>query len=105
MASLMTIIAIWDLRADDIRLRRTEPGIRLELGSDVNITAGHVPSKAAAEAAAMRRLEQLAGELAAELEARATAGAEEAAYIAEHGSEDLDTGHLRDPEGDEAAHG
>ena len=27
------------------------------------------------------------------------------AYIAEHGSDDLETGHLRDPEGDEAAHG
>jgi len=29
----------------------------------------------------------------------------DAAYVAEHGSDDLDTGHLRDPEGDEAAHG
>jgi hypothetical protein len=28
----------------------------------------------------------------------------EAAYIAEHGSDDLETGHTRDPEGDEAAH-
>lgn len=30
--------------------------------------------------------------------------AAEAAYIAEHGSDDLETGHVRDPEGDEAAH-
>jgi hypothetical protein len=27
------------------------------------------------------------------------------AYVREHGGDDLDTGHLRDPEGDEAAHG
>jgi hypothetical protein len=27
------------------------------------------------------------------------------AYIREHGDDDLDTGHLRDPDGDEAAHG
>lgn len=26
-------------------------------------------------------------------------------YIAEHGNDVLDTGHLRDPKGDEAAHG
>ena len=73
MASLMTIIAIWDLRADDIRLRPNEPGIRLELGSDVNITAGHVPSKAADEAAAMRKLAEVATEAAEELERRTAA--------------------------------
>ena len=73
MASLMTIIAIWDLRADDIRLRPNEPGIRLELGSDVNITTGHVPSKAADEAAAMRKLAGLATGAAEELERRAAA--------------------------------
>jgi hypothetical protein len=73
MASLMTIIAIWDLRADDIRLRPNEPGIRLELGSDVIITAGHVPSKAADEAAAMRKLAEVATEAAEELERRTAA--------------------------------
>lgn len=30
--------------------------------------------------------------------------AREAAYVAAHGGDDLETGHLRDPEGDEAAH-
>jgi hypothetical protein len=30
--------------------------------------------------------------------------AEDDAYIAEHGNDDLETGHTRDPEGDEAAH-
>ena len=33
------------------------------------------------------------------------AAMEDAAYIAEHGNDDLETGHTRDPEGDEAAHG
>jgi hypothetical protein len=33
------------------------------------------------------------------------AGARDDAYVREHGGDDLDTGHLRDPEGDEAAHG
>src|ERR1039457_7537349 len=73
MASLMTIIGIWDLRADDIRLRPNEPGIRLELGRDVNITAGYVPSKAADEAAAMRKLAEVATEAADELERRTAA--------------------------------
>jgi hypothetical protein len=27
------------------------------------------------------------------------------AYVREHGNDDLETGHLRDPKGDEAAHG
>ena len=35
----------------------------------------------------------------------ALAAMEDDAYIAEHGSDNLDTGHIRDPEGDEAAHG
>jgi hypothetical protein len=73
MASLMTIIAIWDLRADDIRLRQGAGGIRLELGNDVDIAAGHVPSKAADEAAAMRKLAGLATGAAEELERRAAA--------------------------------
>lgn len=31
--------------------------------------------------------------------------AREAAYVEAHGGDDLETGHLRDPRGDEAAHG
>jgi len=73
MASVMLIAAIWDLRAEDVRLRRGQqnPGMRLELGNDVNIAVGHVAYQAADEAAAIRKLEQLAGELATELERRA----------------------------------
>jgi hypothetical protein len=40
----------------------------------------------------------------APMTAGTTEDGEHAAYIAEHGSDDLETGHLRDPEGDEAAH-
>lgn len=71
MPDTMLIVAIWDLRAADVRLRQNTPGMRLELGDDVNIAVGHVPGRAADEAAAMRKLEQAAGELAAELEHRA----------------------------------
>lgn len=34
----------------------------------------------------------------------ALADAEDAAYVEAHGNDNLDTGHTRDPEGDEAAH-
>jgi hypothetical protein len=43
-------------------------------------------------------------ELAAAIR-KAAADITDDAYVREHGGDDLDTGHLRDPEGDEAAHG
>ena len=47
---------------------------------------------AEAQALARELLRQLADRL------------EDAAYVREHGGDNLDTGHTRDPEGDEAAH-
>jgi hypothetical protein len=49
-------------------------------------------------------LDRLAGWLLKEL-ADMTERLADDAYVREHGNDDLETGHLRDPKGDEAAHG
>ena len=75
MADARATASVWNLRADDVAVKRykSQAALYLELGELVSVTLGLDREAAADEAAAMRKLERLAGELAAELERRAAA--------------------------------
>jgi hypothetical protein len=74
MAETRATASVWDIRAGDIALKRAE-GRRhmyLELGPVVYVGVGSVGAEAL-EAAAMRKLAEVAAEAAEELERRAAA--------------------------------
>lgn len=71
MADASWDVAIYDIRADDIQLRDSEEALYLYfIRPDVRIAlrTDHVHADWAAEAAAMRRLAEVATEAAGELE-------------------------------------
>jgi hypothetical protein len=73
VAEVEASVAIWGIRADDISLTPNEQSprlLRLHLGEDVRIVVGH--GDEAEEAAAMRRLIEVATEAAEELERRSS---------------------------------
>jgi hypothetical protein len=77
MADIETSVAIWDICADDISLSPNEqsPGLlRLHLTKDFRLIIGGAAGDAAQEAAAMRRLAEVAAEASAELERRVKSG-------------------------------
>jgi hypothetical protein len=76
MAETRATASVWDIRADDIALKRhdTIPAVLyLELGNLVYLTVGSSPEDEALEAAAMRKLARVATEAAEDLERRAAA--------------------------------
>ena len=79
MAETRATASVWGIRAEDITLKRHEghAPVYLELGNLVYVTLGD-PGSEALEAAAMRRLAEVAAEAAEELERRAAAQVTEA---------------------------
>jgi hypothetical protein len=73
MADTRASVTIDNLRAEDVALKRHEgrPAVYLELGSLVYVTLGLDAGDEALEAAAMRKLSEVAAEAAAELDHRA----------------------------------
>ena len=61
-------------------------------------------SPGAAQAAPAPRQTQVP-DFAVKVALAALRAAADAEYVRQHGGDDLETGHTRDPEGDEAAHG
>ena len=73
MADTRATASVWNLRAEDVRLKRYENlrPIYLELGVAVDVTLGLDPASAALEAEAMDKLAEVAIEARDELRRRA----------------------------------